>query len=275
MPGILWLASYPKSGNTWMRAFLANLILDAPEPLPLKRIGEICPSEPAEVWFRPFADGKVADVDPKEIAALRVRAQERVVSLNRNVVPMKTHSYLGEDYGHPIFSMKATYGAVYILRDPRDVAISAADHFGKNIDEMIEMMIDPLALCAAMPGTIVHEIQSSWSNHVESWTKWNHPGIFAVRYEDLLADPYDQFGRVSRHFGISSDPARIRKAVEFSDFRQLQKMEAEQGFVERSLHSERFFRSGRSGGWREKLTEAQARRIENDHAAQMKRFGYL
>lgn len=275
MPGILWLASYPKSGNTWMRAFLANLILDAPEPLPLKRIGEVCPSEPAEIWFRPFVEGRVADLSAREIAALRVRAQERAVSLNKNVVPMKTHSYLGEDCGHPIFSMKATYGAVYIIRDPRDVAVSAADHFGKSLDEMVLMMNDPLATAMPMAGIIVHELQSSWSNHVESWTKWNHPGIFVVRYEDLLADPFDQFGRIARRFGITGDKARIRKAVEFSSFKQLQKMEAEQGFVERSVHSERFFRGGRSGGWRDKLTAEQARRIESDHAVQMKRFGYL
>ena len=275
MPGILWLASYPKSGNTWMRAFLANLILDAPAPLPLKRIGEVCPSEPAEIWFRPLTEGRVADLSAGEVAALRVKAQERAVSLNKNVVPMKTHSYLGEDCGHPIFSMKVTYGAIYILRDPRDVLLSAADHFGKTSDEMIDMMADPLALCIPMPGIIVHELQSSWSNHVESWTKWNHPGILTVRYEDLLADPLDQFGRVARHFGISSDAARIRKAVEFSSFKQLQKMEAEQGFVERSIHSEKFFRAGRSGGWQDKLTPDQVKRIESDHAEQMKRFGYL
>lgn len=275
MPGILWLASYPKSGNTWMRAFLANLILNPPEPLPLKRIGEVCPSEPTEIWFRPFAKGKVSDLSPAEVAALRVKAQERAVSLNKNVVPMKTHSYLGEDHGHPIISMKATYGAVYIIRDPRDVALSAADHFGTTVDGVIAIMADPLATCVPMPGTIVHELQSSWSNHVESWTKWNHPGIFAVRYEDLLANPLDQFGRVARHFGISTDKARIRKAIDFSSFKQLQKMEAEQGFVERSLHSERFFRSGRSGGWRDKLTPDQIARIESDHAVQMKRFAYL
>jgi hypothetical protein len=275
VPGILWLASYPKSGNTWMRAFLANLILDAPEPLPLKRIGEVCPSEPTEIWFRPFVEGKVSDLPPKEVAALRVKAQERAVSMNKNVIPMKTHSYLGEDHGHPIISMKATYGAVYIIRDPRDVAISAADHFGRTVDEVIEMMADSFATCAAMPGTIVHELQSSWSNHVESWTKWNHPGIFVVRYEDLLADPHDQLGRVARHFGIANDNARIRKAVEFSSFKQLQQLEAAQGFVERSIHSERFFRAGRSGGWQEKLTPAQVKRIESDHTEQMKRFGYL
>lgn len=276
MPGILWLASYPKSGNTWMRAFLANLILDAPEPLPLKRISEVCPSEPTEIWYRPFAQGKaVAEIPAREIAALRVKAQERAVSLNKNIIPMKTHSYLGEDCGHPIISMKATFGAIYIIRDPRDVVISAADHFGLSIDGMIEKMADPLATCAAMPGTIVHELQSSWSNHVESWTKWNHPGIFVVRYEDLLANPVDQFGRVARRFGIAKDAARIRKAVEFSSFKQLQTLEAEQGFVERSLHSERFFRSGRSGSWRDKLTAEQVKRIESDHAVQMKRFGYL
>ena len=275
MPGILWLASYPKSGNTWMRAFLANLIHDGPEPLPLQVIGKLCPSEHSELWFQAVADRPIAELKGEEIAALRTRAQERVVSLNKNVVPMKTHSYLGEDCGHPIISMKATYGAIYIIRDPRDVAVSAADHFGKTLDEMIAMMADPLGTGMPMLGTIVHELLSSWSNHVESWTKWNHPGIFTVRYEDLLVDPLDQFGRVARHFGISTDKARIKKAVEFSSFKQLQKMEAEQGFIERSDHSERFFRSGHSGGWRDTLTAEQVKKIESDHAVQMKRFGYL
>lgn len=275
MPGILWLASYPKSGNTWMRAFLANLILDAEQPLPLKRIGEVCPSEPSELWFRPLVKGKVQDLSAEEIAALRTKAQKRAVAINKNVIPMKTHSYLGEDCGHPIISMEATYGAVYIVRDPRDVAISAADHFGKTIDETIRAMADPLTIGMPMPGVMVHELQSSWSHHVESWTIWQHPGILVVRYEDLLADPLDQFGRVARHFGIARDPARIARAVEHASFKQLQKQETEQGFIERSLHSDKFFRSGRAGGWREKLTTEQIARIESDHERQMKRYGYL
>jgi len=90
-----------------------------------------------------------------------------------------------------------------------------------------------------------------------------------------LADPVDQFGRVARHFGISTDKARIMKAVKFSSFKQLQELEATQGFIERSDHSEKFFRAGRAGAWQDKLTDAQAGQIESDHAAQMKRFGYL
>jgi len=222
MPGILWLASYPKSGNTWMRSFLANLILGEADPLPLKRISEVCPSEPAEIWFRPLVKGKVSDLSPKELAALRVRAQERAVGLNENVIPMKTHSYLGEDCGQPIFSMKATFGAVYIIRDPRDVVVSAADHFGLALEAMIDKLADPLAVCAAMPGTIVHELQSSWSHHVESWTRWNHPGIFTVRYEDLLADPKERAEHVMLVDLARNDMSRNAENVHVEVFKEIQ-----------------------------------------------------
>src|SRR3546814_2174366 len=108
MPGILWLASYPKSGNTWMRVFLANLILDEPEPLPLQRINEVCSSEPNEVWFKPLATKPVSELSEKRIAALRTKAQERAVGLNKNIMPMKTHSLLGKDHGYPPIQVKAT-----------------------------------------------------------------------------------------------------------------------------------------------------------------------
>src|SRR3546814_17869460 len=122
-------------------------------------MGEVCPSEPTELWFRPFTKKKIADLTSEEVAALRVKAQERAVSLNKNVVPMKTHSYLGEDHGHPIISMKATYGAVYIIRDPRDVAVSGADTSGGTSAPMTGIMPDPLPPCPASPGTFVLTIQ--------------------------------------------------------------------------------------------------------------------
>lgn len=275
MPGILWLASYPKSGNTWMRVFLANLILDEPEPLPLKRINEVCSSEPNEVWFKPLVSKPVSDLSDKRIAQLRTRAQERAVGLNKNVMPMKTHSLFGKDHGYPTISVKATVGVVYIVRDPRDVAISAADHYGLTIDQAIEMMADHKARGRGTPGNTVHELMASWSDHVRSWTRWKHSPLIVLRYEDMLADPLGKLGMVARKLGIARDEARIRKAVEFSSFKALQAQEAESGFIEKSLHSQRFFRSGRAGGWRDKLTPAQVAAIEGAHAEQMRRFGYL
>jgi hypothetical protein len=275
MPGILWLASYPKSGNTWMRVFLANLILDPQEPLALQRINEVCSSEPNEVWFAPLTDKPVSALSNKQVAAFRTRAQERAVSLNQNIIPMKTHSLCGKDFGYPTISAKASIGVIYIVRDPRDVVISAADHYGLTIGQAIEMMADHKARGRGKPGNTVHELMGSWSDHVKSWTKWKHTPLMVLRYEDMLADPLGQLGAVARKVGITQDAARIRKAVEFSSFKQLQAQETESGFIEKSEHSQRFFRSGRAGGWREKLTSIQARAIEHDHAAQMRRFGYL
>lgn len=275
MPGILWLASYPKSGNTWMRVFLANLILDEPEPLPLQRINEVCSSEPNEVWFQPLVSKPVRELSEKRIASLRTKAQERAVSLNKNVMPMKTHSLCGKDHGYPIISTKATTGVIYILRDPRDVAISAADHYGLTLDQAIDVMSDPKARGRGKPGNTVYELMGSWSDHVRSWTRWKHSPLMVLRYEDMLADPHGQLGRVARTLGITQDEARIRRAVEFSSFKALQAQEAASGFIEKSEHSQRFFRSGQAGGWRDKLTATQIAAIEREHGEQMRRFGYL
>lgn len=275
MSGILWLASYPKSGNTWMRVFLANLILDEPEPLPLKRINEVCSSEPNEVWFKPLTSKPVSELSDKKVAALRVKAQERAVSLNKNIIPMKTHSLNGKDFGYPTISAKASIGVIYIIRDPRDVVISAADHYGLTIDQAIEMMADHKARGRGTPGNTVHELMGSWSDHVKSWMNWKGSPLMVLRYEDMLADALGQLGMVARKLGVTQDPARIKKAVEFSSFKKLQAQEAETGFIEKSENSARFFRSGQAGGWRAKLTPAQAAAIERDHAVQMRRFGYL
>src|SRR3546814_1232740 len=74
----------------------------------------------------------------------------------------------------------------------------------------------------------------------------------------MLADAFGQLGMVARKLGIARDEARIRRAVEFSSFKALQAQEAQSGFIEKSLHSRRFFRAGRAGGWREVLAPAQA-----------------
>lgn len=275
MPGILWLASYPKSGNTWLRVFLANLILDEPEPLPLQRINEVCSSEPNEVWFKALTKKPVRELSEKKVAELRTKAQERAVGLNKHIMPMKTHSLCGKDHGYPIISMKATVGIVYIVRDPRDVALSAADHYGLTLDQTIEMMADHRARGRGTPGNTVHELMGSWSDHVRSWTAVKGKPMILLRYEDMLADAFDQLGLVARKIGITQDEARIRRAVEFSSFKTLQAQEADSGFIEKSLHSQRFFRSGRAGGWREILSPAQAAAIEAEHGEQMRRFGYL
>ena len=275
MAGILWIASYPKSGNTWVRIFLANLILNEPEPVPFARIGSVCPGEAHEIWFRPFTDRPVSELSRAEIAKLRCHVQMCAARTMKHIIPLKTHNYLGEDCGHPLISMEATRAVIYILRDPRDVALSVADQFGVSVAETIEIMNKEGTTGLATPGHSVHEVLSSWSTHVRSWTQMRHGKLHVVRYEDRLADPYGELGKIARKLGITTEEARIRRAVGHASFKTLQEMERETGFAERSEFSERFFRSGRSGAWKDELTPELAKRIERDHREQMKRFGYL
>ena len=275
MAGILWIASYPKSGNTWVRIFLANLILNEPEPVPFARIGSVCPGEAHEIWFRPFTDRPVSELSRAEIAKLRCHVQMCAARTMKHIIPLKTHNHLGEDCGHPLISMEATRAVIYILRDPRDVALSVADQFGVSVAETIEIMNKEGATGRATPGHSVHEVLSSWSIHVKSWTQMRQGKLHVVRYEDLLADPYGELGKIARKLGITTEEARIRRAVGHASFKTLQEMERDKGFAERSEFSETFFRSGRSGVWKDELTPELAKRIERDHREQMKRFGYL
>ncbi len=276
MPGIVWISSYPKSGNTWTRIFLANLILNENEPITPDRVAEVCMSEASKSWTAPLLkDGQsFDDLSFLDIAKLRIEAQKRAVKINKNVVLLKTHNYLGEFAGLPLCNMSATAAAIYIVRDPRDVAVSGADHFGVSLDETIELMNKPSAMSEPDESQI-YEVYSSWSKHVKSWTQSKHNRLIVLRYEDMLADPHKVLGDLARKLGVTKDEERIKRAVEFSSFKQLQALEAEKGFVERSHKSEKFFRSGKAGGWREVLTDKQRYRIEKDHKAQMTRFGYL
>ena len=275
MPGILWIASYPKSGNTWVRIFLANLILNAKEPLSPDRANEVCVSEANRVWYKSFVKDKPwEEQSDQEIADVRENAQRRAVEVNKNVVLLKTHNFLGEFLNNPLCSMQFTAAAIYIVRDPRDVAVSGADHFGVSVDETIELMRRTGARSEA-DQNLVYEIYNSWSNHVKSWSQVKHKNLIVLRYEDMLSDPLKALGGLAKRLGITQDDARIKRAVEFSSFKQLQALEAEKGFVERSHKSEKFFRSGKSGGWRDALSDKQRYKIEKDHKVQMKKFGYL
>ena len=187
---------------------------------------------------------------------------------------VKTHNFLGQWQGHPTVNMNVTAGAIYILRNPLDVALSARAHFGLTTDQTIRMMGNQNAT-SEMDERNVTEVYTSWSNHVKSWTDRPSSQLLVLRYEDMLYEPIETFGKVARFLGLDPPAERLERAIENSSFEKLKALEAEKGFREKSKHSESFFRKGQSDQWREELTEEQVGRIVSDHRPQMKRFGYL
>ena len=276
MGGIYWLASYPKSGNTWLRVFLSNLQDDGDAPTPINTLqtGSIAS---ARSWLDEVLGFDTAELTPAEVERLRPEVY-RWASREETIGYHKIHdAYLLTADGEPLVSREATLGAIYLIRNPLDVAPSAANHWHCTINEAIARMGNPrMALCAsrrALPPQVRQPL-GTWSAHVLSWV--DAPGLpcEVIRYEDLLAEPLATFTRAARFLQLPHDRPRVEKAIRFSAFEELARQEAEAGFRERPQHTSQFFRKGQSGDWRDKLSLAQVERLLADHGAVMQRFGY-
>lgn len=281
--GIIWLASYPRSGNTWMRAFLHSLAAVMRDPdvegIDINRIEEGSVVENAADLFPRFLNKPVALASQAEIARVRPWVQAALVESAGRAIYIKTHNANALDHGAPLINMGVSLGAIYLVRNPLDVAISYAHLNGTDIDTMIEMMATPgfgVGRSTVNGLDRVHVVIGSWSENVASWTERPHPAVLVLRYEDLLDNPETGFLKVTRHLQIKPTRAELRRAIELSRFDRLRGLEDRDGFAERPKRSnEAFFREGRAGQWRERLSEAQVARIVARHGPLMKRFGYL
>ncbi len=277
--GILWIASYPKSGNTWVRAFLNNMmkIIDGDNDggaQDINRINEYTLWDLSASRYERHLGLLPEDVSRSEIARVRPLVQAEMAARADGLAMVKTHHALVEDRGHPSINFSVTAGAVYIVRNPLDIAVSFAAHMGAPIDHAVERMaIEDLE--TAVTSRNVYEIYGSWSQHVESWTRAPHRAIHVMRYEDMLANPAAAFGALARHLLLSPTAEQLAIAIERSSFATLKKQEEEAGFSEKPDSAQRFFREGKANQWREALTPCQVRAIAATHHQQMRRFGYL
>jgi hypothetical protein len=273
MGKILWLASYPKSGNTWLRAFLHNLLRNPSDPYDINKLTEFTLGDSRADWYQTFDPKPIEQWTKEDVQRIRPKVHEAMTRAHPDTVFVKTHNALIESRGVPMISMEYTAGAIYVVRNPLDVVISHSSHFGVGVDESIRLTALE-GLEGENDGRFVYEHHGSWSKNVKSWTQAPHPGLLVVRYEDMLETPNETFGRIAAYLGLKPDRQRLHRAIRLSSFRALRQQEEERGFRERSVKSGRFFREGRAGQWREVLTPAQVAAVVAAHQEQMARFGY-
>ncbi|MDR3504842.1 MAG: sulfotransferase domain-containing protein [Acidocella sp.] len=268
MGKIVWLASYPKSGNTWVRAFLHNYITRPETAHSINQLTDFSVAECAAPFFRQPGE----TLTTEQVQAKRPSVHEELTRLHPDLVFVKTHNANLAMHGIPLCTPEHTAGAVYIVRDPRDVALSFAAFAQKGVDEIIELMASPGAANAS-DELQVFELLSSWSEHVRSWV--GAPRRLLTRYEDLVAEPERYFARIIRFIGTGEvDQQRLARAIEFSSFKSLSAQETAEGYKAGGT-SGKFFRQGKAGQWRERLTPAQAERITAAHGEVMQKLGYL
>lgn len=270
----LLLASYPKSGNTWVRIFLVNLFANAREPLPLAEIGRLSTGDNVATWYRAVDPGDEAAWSNAHIARLRHDVQRHVAGRSPDTVFLKTHAALLPMEGVPPFAPDVLAGAVYIVRNPLDVAVSYARHSGVSLDGAIATM-ERKNYTPARFGELLPYLQGGWSQNVASWTMQPHPRIHVMRYEDMVADPLAAFANLTRFLDIDVPAERLERAIANSDIAGLRRQEQEEGFVERPNKDVPFFGPGLVGAGKGSLTAEQIARICARHRAQMARFGYL
>ncbi|MBT5434024.1 MAG: sulfotransferase domain-containing protein [Alphaproteobacteria bacterium] len=274
MGQIIWIASYPKSGNTWTRAFLHNVFRDPQSSFNINDLTLLTANEAANANYWDLDPRPWQEWSNEDVAAMRATAQARLAASRAHTIFCKTHLAVMEVRKHATINLKVTAGAIYLIRNPLDIVISYADHQGLTIDQQIELLnLENYETPNA--DTLVNEPMGSWSQHVESWTGRPNPALYVMRYEDMVANPVKAFSGLVKYLQIDAPRSRIERAVKNSSFKVLRHQEELHGFAEKTIAQKNFFRSGKCGEWKDVLSEEQVAAICNNHRDQMTRFGYL
>jgi aryl sulfotransferase len=290
MTATVWLASYPKSGNTWFRMLVANLsatdepvdINDLPEP-------NVIASARSGFEFVTLLDSGL--LTHAEAERLRPRVHEELAhgfeldGSTEEVGPgprlVKVHdAYIATPEDEPLLAgARGAAAAIVIARDPRAIAPSLAHHHQTSVDDAIGVMNNRTAALAAAVASQTDQLRQrllDWSGHVESWLDQGDVPVHLVRYENLQAAPVETLRAAMAFIGRDVSRAAAERAVDFAGFARLQAQERAKGFGEWRGRREGalFFRSGESQSWRRELSPDQVRRIESAHAPMMARLGY-
>lgn len=278
-PGIVWIASYPRSGNTWIRIVLNRLLLPRHEWQ--DDLDQLIGGD-GHSGDRSLFDGVVgvdaAELDADVSDSLRPRVYETLARESTGTRLVKVHdAYRLTSSGEPLFPASATRCVIHAVRDPRDVAVSLAHFFAMTMDEAVNCICDPKQTIDGTPGRLDRQLPQrlfDWSGHATSWLSCPLPRL-TVRFEDMLADPFTTFRRVARFAEIPSPTSHFIPTIEASEFSRLQNMEEKTPLREKPHSAGRFFRRGRSGSWRDALNTTQVIRIIEAHGDVMKSLGYL
>lgn len=279
MENIVWIASFPRSGNTWLRCFLAGLLQES-EELDLERLPTVhCASRARVEQSLCFSTG---DLTASEINILRPGVYRHWAEACDTSLPLfvKTHDcYVNNSQGLPIFPADASRAAIYLIRNPLDVCVSYANFWGGNdYDKAAGYICDhqhshPLDH-SNMFGQLYQYI-SDWSTHVKSWRDDCDMPTKIIRYEDMKRAPASTFLDIVQFLQLPYGEQEVETSLEKCDFAKLQNREAVSGFRERPYEGDRFFRQGRVDDWRNSLQAQTVEQLVNRHSEEMARYGYL
>ena len=272
---ILWLSSYPKSGNTWARIFLTNYLFEETED-PFKNLDKIG-SYPRKEYFNFLEEKDFESLKNIEQNFKQYIISQEKINLNGELNLLKSHSYCGVLNGNNFSNTDNTAGFIYFVRDPRSVAISLSHHMNQSLEKSVDMMLNKNQFMQPDDSDGLLEFFSSWKINYLSWKNSKYPKLI-IKYEELKKDPFDTFKKIlnfiSRFKKIEIDDEKIHKTIKKCEFKNLQNQEKKKGFKERK-GKDLFFRKGEIDEWKDKLPNSLNELIKKNFNSEMQELGYF
>ena len=279
---IVWLASYPKSGNTWVRSMITALIHSNDGVFDFKLLKNI-QQFPEKKFFKDIVKNFN---NFNEIKQSWIEAQERI-NLNNKINLLKTHQGKYTVGEHKFTNNDNTLGVIYIVRDPRNLIKSISNHFTLDLEKSYNFLISPEVIGNGKSWSErkdgMYNLLGKWNDHYRSWTRVKE-NLLLVKYENLILNPKNELEKIikflKQFINFETNENKNNKILETTSFKSLKRMENEGLFKENVLNKQTkkkvdFFHLGPGNNWRNSLNEKMAKEIEKKFNKEMKELGYI
>ena len=278
---IVWLASYPKSGNTWIRIFLSTLLYSN-KKTKVDINKEHLKQFPLKKHFKGLVDNFL-ELD--EIAKNSIAAQE-IINLEDGIKFYKTHSANWKNFEKNYYFTNSanSLGAIHIVRDPRNIISSILDYYNKNnYGDAFNFLVDRGKVIGGTKyDNGIPTILLSWADHYNSWKVFKK-NYYLIKYENLISNPHEEFLKFTDYLtsigNYKFDKNQILEIVDNCHFEKFSKQEENEGYIDQTIQNrdlkKKFFNLGPKNDWKKSLTSEITLKIEKEFEKEMRELEYL
>ena len=282
---IIWIASYPKSGNTWIRALLCAYLFSKDGKFNFNLLKNI-----QQFSSINLLSNTINNSNYKSRVIENWLPSQKIINKDKKIHLFKTHNALCTINQHKFTDELNTKAVIYIVRDPRNLITSLSNHYSFSMKEALNFMTNKKKII--FPKSFVNinknmpmdfNFLGDWSDHYHSWKNISFCPIKIIRYEDIIFNTSKVFLSVleflSQFIDLKIEKKKMEHSIYSTSFKELNKMETEHGFPEAVLENRekkvRFFNLGEKNDWRQMLDIKIAKKVDGVFKNEMRELNYL